>query len=685
MDFFKERNKKKISKMMETIAAETALPPQPALDVSTLLEKPAKQAPVERVKATETETKKPTQNDAPRRKKRTSEKPAENGNVKETNNNERSKTRTKSKAKPKAPEAVTAVEEANAEKPKAAKSRTRKAKAPAAATGGNGSVSIIPLGGMGEIGKNMTVIRYGDSMVIIDCGIMFPEDDMPGIDTVIADYTYLQDNRDKIKAILLTHGHEDHIGALPYVLSDINVPVYGTRLTLGLVRHKLKEAKVKGTLIEVNAKDELDIAPFKVQFLRVNHSIADAVAIAVHTPAGIIVHTGDFKIDMTPVDGEIMDFAGFCALGEKGVLALLSDSTNAEKSGFTPTESSVGSTFDGTFKTCKGRIIVATFATNIHRLQQAITAASKYNRKVAIVGRSMVNVVSIATELGYLKIPKNTMVEIDEIDKIPANKLVILATGSQGEPMSTLTRIANSEHKQIHLIPGDTIIISAVPIPGNEISVSRNIDLLYKKGAEVVYERDSAIHVSGHGSQEEQKLMISMVKPKYFVPVHGEVRMLYKHASMARELGVDPDRVFVLENGQVLELNEESGAIKGSVPSGMIMIDGMGSDDVGNIVLHDRRQLANDGIMVVIVTVDRQGVLAANPEFISRGFIYVKEAEELMGEAQNRVRTVMEKYQGRRIRDYAAVKQDVKECVGKVLYGKVKRKPMIIPVIIELN
>lgn len=546
-------------------------------------------------------------------------------------------------------------------------------------------VSIIPLGGLGEIGKNMTAVKYGNSIIVVDCGIMFPEEDMPGIDTVIADYTYLLESRKKIKAFVLTHGHEDHIGALPYVLRDLNVPVYGTRMTMCLVANKLKEAKVQGDLHEVKARDVVDIAPFKVEFLRVNHSIADSVAIAIRTPAGTVIFTGDFKIDMTPVDGELMDFARFAALGEQGVLALLSDSTNAEMSGTTKSEKSVGSTFDETFKNCKGRIIVATFATNVHRLQQVIAAASKYNRKVAIVGRSMVNVVNIATEQGYLKLPRNTIIETEEVDKYPTNKIVILATGSQGEPMSTLTRIANSEHKQIKLIPGDTIIVSAVPIPGNEISVSRNIDMLFKKGADVIYETDSEIHVSGHARQEEQKMMISLVKPQYFIPVHGEVRMLYKHAATAREMGIDPANIFVMENGQVLELSREKAGIKESVPSGKIMIDGMGLEDVGNVVLHDRRQLANDGIMVVIVTVDKQGQLAANPEFITRGYIYVKEAEALMGTAKERVRDHMEKYAGQRIRDFASVKQEIKECVGKAFYGQIKRKPMIIPVIIEIE
>ncbi len=546
-------------------------------------------------------------------------------------------------------------------------------------------VSLIPLGGLGEIGKNITVIRYGNSMLVIDCGMMFPEDDMPGIDTVIPDYSFLLEHKKKIKGIVLTHGHEDHIGALPYVLRDLNVPVYGTRLTLGLVKHKLKEARTTGDLHEVSAGDTLNLNPFKVEFIRVNHSIADAVGLAITTPAGVILHTGDFKIDMTPVDGQVMDFARFSALGQKGVMLLMSDSTNAERPGYTKSERLVGNSFDEAFRNAKGRIIIATFATNVHRLQQAISTAAKYNRKVAIVGRSMVNVVNIATELGYLKIPRNTMVDIDEIGNLVPNKVTILATGSQGEPMSTLTRIANGEHKQIRIMSGDTIIVSAVPIPGNEVSVAKNVDALVKLGASVIYDNDAEIHVSGHARQEELKLMLAMVKPKYFVPVHGEVRMLYKHAELARQIGVPSENIFVMENGQVLEMTKNNASIKGHVNVGKIMIDGMGVEDVGNVVLKDRRLLAKDGIMVIIITVDRLGFTVAKPEMISRGFIYVKESEDLMEVVKETISDHMMKYEGRRIRDYTAVKQDIKDCVGKILYDNVKRKPMILPVIIELD
>lgn len=546
-------------------------------------------------------------------------------------------------------------------------------------------ITLIPLGGLGEIGNNMTVIRYGNSMVIVDCGMEFPDDDMLGIDTVIPDYNFLIENRKRIKGIFLTHGHEDHIGALPYVLKELNVPVYGTKLTLGIVRHKLKEAKVTADLHEMSAGETLAVSPFKVEFIRVNHSIPDAVGMAIHTPIGVIFHTGDFKIDMTPVDGAVMDLHRIAALGEKGVLLMMSDSTNAERPGYTKSERLVGNTFNDTFRNSKGRIIIATFATNVHRLQQAISTAAKYNRKVAIVGRSMVNVVNIATELGYLKVPKNTLVDIEAIDHLAPNKVTILATGSQGEPMSTLTRIAHGEHKQIKLIPGDTIIVSALPIPGNEVSVGHNIDLLVKQGAEVVADADSDIHVSGHARQEELKMILALAKPKFFVPVHGEERMLYKHASLANMIGIPSENIFVLENGSMLEITKKSAGIKGSVPTGKIMIDGMGDKDVGTVVLNDRRQLANDGIMVVIVTVDRTGTVVAKPEMISRGFIYVKEAEDLLDAARDEIYHIMSRYEGKRIKDFAAVKQSLKECVGKLLYANVKRKPMIIPIIIELD
>ncbi len=524
-------------------------------------------------------------------------------------------------------------------------------------------IAIIPLGGLGEIGKNMTAIRCGNSIIVIDCGMMFPEEDMLGIDTVIPDYSFLLENRKKIKAIVLTHGHEDHIGALPYVLRDIDVPVYGTKLTLALVQHKLKEAKVTANLNIINPRDVLQLNPFKVEFVRVNHSIADAVAIAVHTPAGIVLHTGDFKLDMTPVDGQTTDFGRLTSLGEEGVLLMMSDSTNVERPGYTMSEKSVGPNFDEVFRNAKGRVIIASFATNIHRLQQAINASAKYNRKVAIVGRSMINVINIAKEQGYLKLPRNVLIENDVIDTLALNKVTILATGSQGEPMSSLTRMANGEHKQIKILAGDTIIISAVPIPGNETSVAKNIDLLYKLGADVIYERAAGIHVSGHASQEELKMMLAMVRPKYFLPVHGEIRMLYKHASLAKEMGVPSEHVFVMENGQVLELGGKKDGIKGKVASGKIMIDGMGVEDVGSVVLKDRRQLARTASWSSSSRWIGPAMSCQSGDDQPRLHLYQR-AGSIAGRGKQRIYTAMEKHSGKRIRDFAGVKQDVKRRWG---------------------
>ncbi|HWJ03064.1 MAG TPA: ribonuclease J, partial [Verrucomicrobiae bacterium] len=430
-------------------------------------------------------------------------------------------------------------------------------------------LQIIPLGGLGEIGKNMTAIRFDDTILVIDCGLMFPEDEMLGIDMVIPDITYLLENRDLVQGILLTHGHEDHIGALPYVLKELNVPIYATKLTLGLVEGKLKENGVNNVRSQVvKPRDTLKLGPFKVEFIRVSHSIPDAVAIAIHTPMGIIVHTGDFKLDQTPVDGDILDFHKFAELGDQGVLVLLSDSTNVERPGFTMSERRVGQTFDEEFKDAKGRIIIASFASNVHRLQQAINSAYKNGRKVAVVGRSMVNVVSIAADLGYLMIPEDTLIEIEEIANLPDNQVVILTTGSQGEPMSALTRMAMSDHRRVDIQPGDTVIISASPIPGNEKLVARTIDLLYKQGANVIYESLSGIHVSGHASQEELKLMINLVRPTYFMPVHGEYRMQIKHGRLAEELGVPRENIIVAENGNVLEFSKQGAAMAGRVTAG---------------------------------------------------------------------------------------------------------------------
>jgi len=548
-------------------------------------------------------------------------------------------------------------------------------------------LSLIPLGGLGEIGKNMMAVRFGENILLIDCGLMFPEEEMLGIDIVIPDITYLLENREFVRGIVLTHGHEDHIGALPYVLRQLNIPVYGTRLTLGLLQGKLKEQNIAGdvALHTVKPRDSVQIGPFKVEFIKVSHSIPDAVAIAVHTPLGVVLHTGDFKIDQTPVDGQVTDFHRLAQLGEKGVLVLLSDSTNAERPGYTMSERVVGNTFDETFRQTTERIIIATFASNVHRLQQAILTAYKHNRKVAVVGRSMVNVVNIANELGYMNIPDGTLVELDEANRLPKNRVVILTTGSQGEPMSALTRMALSDHRQVEIIPGDTIIISATPIPGNEKLVARIIDQLFKQGARVIYESFSGIHVSGHPSQEELKLMINLVRPKFFVPVHGEYRMLIKHAELAKDVGVLQENVFVAENGQVLEFNRRSGRVAGRVTAGKVLVDGLGVGDVGNIVLRDRKLLSQDGILIVVVTINREtGLVMAGPDIVSRGFVYVRESEELLEEAKIKVKCALDKCSNRGISEWSSIKSQVRDALGKFLYDKTRRRPMILPIIMEI-
>ncbi|TEB16603.1 Ribonuclease J 1 [Pelotomaculum sp. FP] len=549
-------------------------------------------------------------------------------------------------------------------------------------------LSLIPLGGLGEIGKNMMAVRFGENILVIDCGLMFPEEGMLGIDIVIPDITYLLENRDSVLGIVLTHGHEDHIGALPYVLRQLNVPVYGTKLTLGLLHGKLKEQNmISETILHtVKPRDVVQVGPFKIEFIKVSHSIPDAVAIAVHTPIGVVFHTGDFKIDQTPVDGQVTDFQRLAQLGEKGVLVLLSDSTNAERPGYTMSERFVGNTFDETFRlAAEDRIIIATFATNVHRLQQAIQAAYKHNRKVAVVGRSMVNVVSVATELGYLDIPDGIMIELEEANRLPKNRVAILTTGSQGEPMSALTRMALSDHRQVEILPGDTVIISATPIPGNEKLVARIIDQLFKLGAKVIYESMSGIHVSGHPSQEELKLMINLTRPKFFVPIHGEYRMMIRHAELARDVGVSPEHIFVGENGQILEFTRRSGRVVGRVAAGKVLVDGLGVGDVGNIVLKDRKMLSQDGILIVVVTINREtGLIMAGPDIVSRGFVYVRESEELLEEARMRVKASLEKCTCKGISEWSSMKSQVRDVLGKYLFEKTRRRPMILPIIMEV-
>ncbi|MBQ3540751.1 MAG: ribonuclease J [Phascolarctobacterium sp.] len=547
-------------------------------------------------------------------------------------------------------------------------------------------VQIIPLGGLGEIGKNMTVFRYGDDIILIDAGLMFPEDDMLGIDLVIPDITYLLENKDKVKAIFLTHGHEDHIGALPYVLKQIDVPVYGTALTLGILQGRLRENNVSdNNLVTIKPGDKINVGAFNLEFIRVNHSIPDAISIVLKTPIGTIIHTGDFKFDQTPVDGQVTQFNKFAEFGDEGVLALLADSTNAERPGFTQSEKMVGQTFDDEFRYARNRIIVATFSSNVHRIQQVVDSAVKYKRKVAVIGRSMINVVNIAMELGYLRIPEGVLIDIDETNNYTSDQIVIITTGSQGEPMSALTRMAMNDHKKVDIMPGDTVIISATPIPGNEKLVARTIDHLYKLGADVIYEKSNGVHVSGHASQEEIKLMHNLVRPKYFIPVHGEYRHLIKHANLAKDLGMPSENIVIAENGSVIEISKNGIGINGKIQSGKVLVDGLGVGDVGNIVLRDRRQLSQDGIMIVVVTIDHETChVVSGPDIVSRGFVYVREAEDLMEEAREKVLSALERCENNGVSEWSMIKSTIRDNLGRFLYERTRRRPMILPIIMEI-
>lgn len=548
-------------------------------------------------------------------------------------------------------------------------------------------LKIIPLGGMGEIGKNMTVIEYKNEIVIIDCGMSFPDEEMYGIDIVIPDIAYLLKHKDKVKGIVLTHGHEDHIGALPYFLKQLNVPVYGTRLTLGIVETKLVEHGILNDcqLKVVKQKDIVDLGEMKVEFIRNTHSIADSCSLAIHTPVGVLIHTGDFKVDYTPIGGAQMDFARLAELGSQGVLLLMADSTNVERPGYTMSERTVGETFEKLFADEKNRIIVATFASNVHRVQQVINAAIKFDRKVSVCGRSVENITRVANELGYLDIPDGILIDIDDIDKYPDNKIVIITTGSQGEPMSALSRMAASEHKKVEIRRGDLIIISANPIPGNEKLISRVINHLFKKGANVIYESLADIHVSGHACQEELKLIHSLIKPKYFMPVHGEFRHLKQHSLLAQKLGMNESNIFITEVGNVLEVSKDSAKINGNVASGYVLVDGLGVGDVGNIVLRDRKHLSQDGILTVVITIEKEsGTVIAGPDIISRGFVYVRESENLMEEARNIVKRSLDRCQGNKVREWAPIKSTIKDDLREFLYEKTKRKPMILPIIMEI-
>ena len=547
-------------------------------------------------------------------------------------------------------------------------------------------LNIIPLGGLGEIGKNMTAFRYGDDIILIDAGLMFPEDDMLGIDLVIPDITYLVENQDKLKGIFLTHGHEDHIGALPFILKQLDVPVYGTALTLGILKGRLEEAGVStASLNVIKSGERVRAGVFKLEFMRVNHSIPDAIGMAIHTPVGLIIHTGDFKIDQTPVDGQVMELNRFAEYGDRGVLLMMADSTNAERPGYTQSEKFVGETFDNEFRYAKNRIIVATFSSNVHRIQQICDTAVKYGRKVAVMGRSMVNVVSISLEMGYLKVPEGVLIDIDEIRNYTNDKIVVICTGSQGEPMSALTRMSMGENRKVQIVPGDTVIISAAPIPGNEKMVSNTINHLYMLGAEVVYEKANGVHVSGHASQEELKIMHNLVRPKFFMPVHGEYRHLVKHAKLAESLGMDRKNIMIAENGAVVELSREKICLNGKVTAGKVLIDGLGVGDVGNIVLRDRRQLSQDGIMIVVVGVDKAAnQIVSGPDIVSRGFVYVREAEVLMEEARDKVQAALDKCEETNNTEWSALKGAIRDSLGRFLFEKTRRRPMILPIIMEV-
>lgn len=548
-------------------------------------------------------------------------------------------------------------------------------------------VKITPLGGLHEIGKNLTVIEYGSDLIILDCGLAFPDDDMLGVDMVIPDITYLQKHKNRIRGIVLTHGHEDHIGAIPYVLKEFNVPVFGTKLTLGILKNKLSEHGILNStkLNVIHPGATFPLGDVKIEFIRSNHSIADAVAVAFHTPAGVILHTGDFKIDSTPIDGEMIDLGRIGELGRQGVLLLMSDSTNAERKGYTMSERTVGTTFDSVFGNCTKRIFIATFASNIHRVQQIINAAVKHGRKVAVSGRSMENVLTAAIELGYMDIPKNTLIKLDEIGRYSKEQLVIVTTGSQGETMSALSRMAFSGHKKVNIEADDLVIISASPIPGNEKAISNVINELLKHGAEVIYESLADVHVSGHACQEELKIILALAKPKYFMPVHGEYKHLSRHRDLALQMGMESKNIFMMENGKVLEVSKDSGKIVGTVPAGKVLVDGLGVGDVGNIVLRDRKHLSEDGIIIVVTTIDHEmKMVVAGPDIISRGFVYVREAEDLMDSVREKASEVLEDCLSNNTLDWASLKSHLKNELGGYIFTKTKRKPMILPVIMDV-
>jgi len=549
------------------------------------------------------------------------------------------------------------------------------------------SLSVIPLGGVGEIGLNSTVLEYGDDIILIDCGLMFPDEEMLGVDIVIPDFSYLIENRDKVRGILITHGHEDHTGALPYLLSELNVPVYGTMLTLGLIKEKLKEHNLheKVELVPVKPRDVVKLGVFSVEFIRVTHSIVDGVGLGITTPAGAVVHTGDFKIDPTPVDGELLDFNLFSEYGRRGVLLLMSDSTNATKGGFTFSEKEVRRAFEDIFYKAKKRIIIASFASNIHRVQQAVDVAAMFGRKVILNGRSMVDNARIAADLGYLKIPEDIWMRLEDLKSLRDEEVVIITTGSQGEPMSAMSRMAMDEHKHIHIQPGDTVIISAKIIPGNEKSIARTINHLFMRGADVIYEKTSEIHVSGHASKEELKLMLNIVKPKFFMPVHGEYRHLISHARLGMKVGIPEENIFVMKDGDVLELTEDTAAVRGFVTAGRVFIDGKGVGDVGDEVLRDRMRLAHDGVVIAIMGIEKMtGKVVSGPDIISRGFVFEDASQDLLAEVKDVVLDVITQMPPESKSEWSLVQAKVRSTLKKFIKKRMNRLPMIIPVIIEI-
>ena len=547
------------------------------------------------------------------------------------------------------------------------------------------SVKVIPLGGLEQIGMNITAFEYEDSIIVVDCGLAFPEDDMLGVDLVIPDITYLKENEEKVKGFLITHGHEDHIGALPYILKQLPVPVYATKLTMGIIDNKLIEHGIEKLVRKkvVNFGQHINLGQFRVEFIRTNHSIADAAAFAIYSPAGVIVHTGDFKVDYTPVYGDSIDLQRFAQIGKNGVLALMCDSTNAERPGFTPSESTVGETFDKIFSEhMKTRLIIATFASNVDRVQQIINSADKYGRKVVVEGRSMVGIIETAQKLGYLKIPENTLIETEQLGNYPDEKTVIITTGSQGESMAALSRMAGGTHRKISIKPRDTVIFSSHPIPGNEKAVSKIMNELYGKGADIIFQDT---HVSGHACQEEIKLIYSLVQPRYAIPVHGEMRHLKAQARLAENLGIARENIFVIQSGDVLEISEDHARVTGRVPVGNIFVDGLGVGDVGNVVLRDRQHLAEDGIFIVVVAMDREGQIVSGPDVVSRGFVYVRESDELLDEAREISAEVMNRCLDRGIEDWNRMKNAMKDELSDFFWKKTKRRPMILPIIMEVS